>query len=301
MLAHALNRISEGNRRSRDFTLESLRGVAAGGRRLLPRLPDVCQPARLDGGRPRADRDGGHARALAEPRDGERRSSTSSAKSCSLAATRRAGRQRGGRRAARRLRAGRHRRLHGAPGLLDAAPAVHRRRSRRRASRTPPSTATTRSSRSTRSAATRRASAARSPSSTRRTARARRGWPLEMTATATHDTKLGEDVRARISVLSRDSGRVAQARSRAGPRINTGHRDSVRGEPGTGPQRRVPLLPDPRRRLAGRRAPARRSAARRPRSRVHDQGDQGSQGPHQLGQRQRGLRPGDRRVRRADF
>ena len=29
-----------------------------------------------------------------------------------------------------------------------------------------------------------------------------RDWPWEMIATATHDTKLGEDVRARINVLS---------------------------------------------------------------------------------------------------
>ena len=30
----------------------------------------------------------------------------------------------------------------------------------------------------------------------------RQEWPYEMTTTSTHDTKLGEDVRARIDVLS---------------------------------------------------------------------------------------------------
>ena len=43
VLAHALSRIAEGNRRSRDFTLNSLRDVADGSDRLLPGVPDVCR------------------------------------------------------------------------------------------------------------------------------------------------------------------------------------------------------------------------------------------------------------------
>ena len=61
------------------------------------------------------------------------------------------------------------------------------------------------------------------------THRARR-WPLEMLATSTHDTKMGEDVRARINVLSEfpdDWGREAARWMR----INRGHRSIVDGEP----------------------------------------------------------------------
>jgi (1->4)-alpha-D-glucan 1-alpha-D-glucosylmutase len=57
-----------------------------------------------------------------------------------------------------------------------------------------------------------------------------RQWPLEMTATATHDTKLGEDVRARINVLSElvDDWRRGLARWM---RINAGNRTKVDAEP----------------------------------------------------------------------
>ena len=59
--------------------------------------------------------------------------------------------------------------------------------------------------------------------------RARR-WPLEMLATSTHDTKKGEDLRARINVLSEfpdDWGREAARWMR----INRVHRSIVDGEP----------------------------------------------------------------------
>ncbi|MGE5357389.1 MAG: malto-oligosyltrehalose synthase [Bacteroidales bacterium] len=54
-------------------------------------------------------------------------------------------------------------------------------------------------------------------------------WPLEMTATATHDTKLGEDVRARVNVLSElvDEWRRVLARWM---RINAANRTEVDGE-----------------------------------------------------------------------
>ena len=51
-----------------------------------------------------------------------------------------------------------------------------------------------------------------------------------MTATATHDTKLGEDVRARVAVLSQLPGEWRKAVSRW-TRINRAHRTLVQGEP----------------------------------------------------------------------
>jgi (1->4)-alpha-D-glucan 1-alpha-D-glucosylmutase len=55
-------------------------------------------------------------------------------------------------------------------------------------------------------------------------------WPLEMLATSTHDAKLGEDTRARINALSElaDDWRRTVARCM---RINTSHRTRVDGEP----------------------------------------------------------------------
>jgi (1->4)-alpha-D-glucan 1-alpha-D-glucosylmutase len=59
-------------------------------------------------------------------------------------------------------------------------------------------------------------------------------WPLEMLATATHDTKLGEDVRARIDVLSEIPDRWRRAVSRWS-RVNAPHR--TRTETGWAPDR----------------------------------------------------------------
>ncbi len=56
------------------------------------------------------------------------------------------------------------------------------------------------------------------------------GWPFEMLATATHDTKLGEDVRARINVLSEMPDVWGREASRW-MRINRAHRSLVDGEP----------------------------------------------------------------------
>jgi (1->4)-alpha-D-glucan 1-alpha-D-glucosylmutase len=61
-------------------------------------------------------------------------------------------------------------------------------------------------------------------------ARRARDWPLEMLATATHDTKLGEDVRARINVISEmpdDWGREVSRWMRT----NRPHRTVVDGDP----------------------------------------------------------------------
>ncbi len=55
-------------------------------------------------------------------------------------------------------------------------------------------------------------------------------WPHEMLATSTHDTKLGEDVRARIGVLSEIPGEWRK-QVRRWLRLNAGQRTLVQGEP----------------------------------------------------------------------
>jgi (1->4)-alpha-D-glucan 1-alpha-D-glucosylmutase len=55
-------------------------------------------------------------------------------------------------------------------------------------------------------------------------------WPFEMLATATHDTKMGEDVRARINVLSEMADEWGREAGRW-MRINRAHRSLVDGEP----------------------------------------------------------------------
>ncbi len=55
-------------------------------------------------------------------------------------------------------------------------------------------------------------------------------WPLEMLATATHDTKLGEDVRARLNVLSELTDAWGREVARW-MRVNKAHRLIVDGEP----------------------------------------------------------------------
>jgi (1->4)-alpha-D-glucan 1-alpha-D-glucosylmutase len=57
-----------------------------------------------------------------------------------------------------------------------------------------------------------------------------RNWPLEMLATSTHDTKLGEDVRARINAISELSAEWAREAGRW-MRINNPHRTVIDGEP----------------------------------------------------------------------
>ena len=55
-------------------------------------------------------------------------------------------------------------------------------------------------------------------------------WPFEMLATATHDTKVGEDVRARINVLSEVADEWARQVSRW-MRVNKAYRTILDGEP----------------------------------------------------------------------
>ena len=79
--------------------------------------------------------------------------------------------------------------------------------------------------------------------------RRRVDWPYELLATSTHDTKLGEDVRARIDATFGDAGRVGsrgRALDAAEPR--GAHHRGRRAR--TGSQRRVPLLPGAGRRVA---------------------------------------------------
>jgi (1->4)-alpha-D-glucan 1-alpha-D-glucosylmutase len=55
-------------------------------------------------------------------------------------------------------------------------------------------------------------------------------WPYEMLATTTHDTKLGEDVRARINILSELPDEWGREASRW-MRLNKAHRTLVHGDP----------------------------------------------------------------------
>jgi (1->4)-alpha-D-glucan 1-alpha-D-glucosylmutase len=57
-----------------------------------------------------------------------------------------------------------------------------------------------------------------------------RNWPLEMLTTATHDTKLGEDVRARINAISELSSEWAREVARW-MRLNRGQRTLIDAEP----------------------------------------------------------------------
>ena len=61
-------------------------------------------------------------------------------------------------------------------------------------------------------------------------AKRRSRHPFEMTATATHDTKLGEDTRARINVLSEMPDEWARE-VRRWMRLNQSHRTVIDGEP----------------------------------------------------------------------
>ena len=127
-------------------------------------------------------------------------------------------------------------------------------------------------------------------------------WPFEMLATATHDTKLGEDVRARINVLSEMPDEWGREVSRW-MRINRAQRRLVDGDPA--PDRNDeyrlyqvllgawPVGPARRRRRGAR-------GIHRAHRGLHAQGGARSQGPHELADDQPGLRGRADRVRRAD-
>ena len=135
-----------------------------------------------------------------------------------------------------------------------------------------------------------------------------RDWPAEMTTLSTHDTKLGEDVRARINALSELSAEWQKALGRV-LRASASARTLLRGALGTRSQRRVPFPAGPARVLAAGAAMRRPGAGRPGRAAegVHAEGDSRGQAAHELDHAERGLRGGDavvrgrgaRRVRRA--
>ncbi len=77
-------------------------------------------------------------------------------------------------------------------------------------------------------------------------------WPLEMTAGSTHDTKWGEDARARINVLVRAAARLAGARQALV--VDQRARREMATALGAGSQRRVAVLSGAGRGVAGRTA-----------------------------------------------
>ncbi len=116
-------------------------------------------------------------------------------------------------------------------------------------------------------------------------------WPASLLTTSTHDTKRSEDVRARLNVLTEVPDEWRQ-HVRRWARLNAKHVTSLPRGPAPSTQRRVPLLPDDRGRLAHGRNPLRRGhgGLPAPGARVHGQGHQGGQGPHLVDQPGRRLR-----------
>ncbi len=117
-------------------------------------------------------------------------------------------------------------------------------------------------------------------------------WPFEMLATSTHDTKLGEDVRMRINVLSEIPDEWGREASKW-MRIVKAAAVNRRWRAGARSSGRVPLLPGARRCVAGRRARRRPGRARRSRGPIvglHDQVREGSQGPYELADAERTIR-----------
>ena len=268
-LGHHLDRISERNRLFRDFTLPSL---ARALREVIAAFPVYRTYVGDDGGEPSARDRAYIEHAVAEA---ERRNPTGQRLRLRLRP----------RRAAPALPRGRRRRgAGGAAPLRHALSADHRPRhgqGRRGHRALPLQPARVAERGGQRSRPLRRAH--------RRLSRQERppagALAGHAPGTATHDTKRGEDVRARINVLSEVPERVGRggaALARDRPPLQARGRRTGRARP----ERRVPALPDARRRLA----PARcRRAARgvhRPHPRLHGEGDQGSQGPHELGQSQ---------------
>ena len=87
-------------------------------------------------------------------------------------------------------------------------------------------------------------------------------WPRELMATATHDTKRGEDARIAVERAVGDAGVVAAQRGGVAEdqrHPSDGGRSGVRARR----ERRISLLPGARRRMAGRARSMRRSRRRR--------------------------------------
>ena len=205
-------------------------------------------------------------------------------------------------RAPRRLSAGRRGRSARAAALCDEAAAVHRAGAgqRPRGHGVLPLQRAAVAQRSRRRSVALRA-VGRGVSRVERATGAR-SWPFEMLATATHDTKLGEDVRARINVLSEmpdDWARevvALDAHQHAAP-------VDRRRRAGAGSERRIPLLPGARRVwpagcAGGRSRQAPEELVERLQAYMI-KAVQGGQASYQLADAERGLRGRARQLRRA--
>ena len=196
VLAHALNRISERDRRYRDFTLNSCRDGAARGDRLLPGLPHLHQRARRRRVRPR----GACSEAIAP-----RAPPQSADGGVDLRVPRRHSPDRAGCVAAQPTTGRAQERLHFAMKVQQFTGPVQ--------AKGVEDTAFYRyhvlvSANDVGGHPGRLGVDARRNSTTP-TSAALESWPAEMITTATHDTKRGEDARMRINVLSEIARRVA--------------------------------------------------------------------------------------------
>ena len=130
-------------------------------------------------------------------------------------------------------------------------------------------------------------------------------WPREMIATATHDTKRGEDARARLNVLSEMPDGVAAQPFSEWRKRNAVHRTAVdrQSAPDANDEYLFyqtlvgswPAEPIGRADSHGGAARPRRAPAR-----VHAEGDQGSQDAHQLDQSEQRVRGRRVAIRRDD-
>ena len=123
-------------------------------------------------------------------------------------------------------------------------------------------------------------------------------WPHNLLATSTHDSKRAEDVRTRIDVLS-ELPEEWRAKAMLWHRFNRGKKQRLAGRAGARSQRRVSAVPDAGGRMAAR-GSGRGGHGSIPRSypRIHAESDSRGEGAHLVGQPQRALRAGGRRVRR---
>ena len=119
-----------------------------------------------------------------------------------------------------------------------------------------------------------------------------RQWPQAMVTTATHDTKRGEDARARLALLSempREWGRRVSSLAAAQPLAPGRGRRRDRARP----QCRISVLSSPARRLAAGTRAGRSRRDRKPRRAdrgLHDQGGPRTKARNQLEQSERRLR-----------
>ena len=110
---------------------------------------------------------------------------------------------------------------------------------------------------------------------------AARAGPRALSALSTHDTKRGEDVRARLNVLSEIPGgwKAAVTKWRA---LNRRFKTELRGAAAPDPNEEYLHLPDAGRRVAVRCGEHGERAFRRAHPGLHDQGAARGEGPHQL-------------------